>query len=177
MPKDIQDLINGFKLISFGIPEVFIQTTNSLITPDPKFEPKYVPTPISDKTCTEKESNISKIVNESMAKKKCETITKVQNLKIQREVKKPNLDKIVGKYYHRLHEQLKTKPKYAHVSKKPKLDWLAEVQRAATELDEQPQDIISCDSSSDKESTATNVDEGFKVKLDELFGPVSPEIN
>ena len=54
-PKDIQDPINGFKLISFEIPEVFIQTTNSLITPKPKFEPKYVLTVISDKTRTEKE--------------------------------------------------------------------------------------------------------------------------
>ena len=75
-PKDIQDLVNGFKLISFDIPEVFIQTTNSHITPRPKFEPKYVPTPISDKPRTEIESNISQIIKESMEKTKSSTITK-----------------------------------------------------------------------------------------------------
>ena len=52
-PKDIQDLVNGFKLISFDNTEVFIQTTNSHITPRPKYVPKYVPTPISDKPRTD----------------------------------------------------------------------------------------------------------------------------
>ena len=119
-PKDIQNLISGFKLITFEVPDIFLQTTNSTITPKPKFEPKYVPTPISTKPRTEKESNINQLVKKSIAKTKCETITKVQNLKIKKEVKKPNLDKLVDKYYPRLRDQLKSKPKYAHVNKKPK---------------------------------------------------------
>ena len=171
--KDIQNLINGFKLISFDIPQIFLQTTDSLITLKPKFEPKYVPTPISVKPCTENESNISQIVKESMAKTKCETITKVQNLKVKREVKKPNLDKLVDKYYPRLKDWLKSKPEYAHTNKKPKIDWLAEVNATAKELDDDQPQVISSDSSSEDETSATNVDVDFRSKLDELFGPVS----
>ena len=112
-----------------------------------------------------------------MEKTKSSTITKVQNLKIQKEVKKPNLDKLVDKYYPRLKEQLKSEPKFAHMAKKPKLDWLTEVSNAVNQLEDQPDDIVSCYSSSseeEEESTATNVDETFRSKLDELFGPVSP---
>ena len=83
-PKDIQNLTNGFKLITFEVPDIFFQTTNSTITLKTKFEPKYLPTPISVKPRTEKESNISQIVKKSMVKTKCATITKVQNLKIQK---------------------------------------------------------------------------------------------
>ena len=63
-PSDIQLLTNGFKLLSFNIPEVFLQTTNSCITPYTKpikYVPKYVPTPISDKTERIKQPNYSRV--------------------------------------------------------------------------------------------------------------------
>ena len=102
-------------------------------------------------------------MKESISKTNCETITKVQNLKVKREVKKPNLDKLVDKYYPRLMGQLKSKLKYAHVNKKPKIDWLAEVSAAAKELeDDQPQ-VISSDSSSQDEASATNVWTSFSM--------------
>ena len=83
-PKDIQYLVNGFKLISFDIPEVLIQITNSHITPRPKFVPKYVPTTISDKPRTENESNISQIIKESMEKLKVQLLLKFKILRFRK---------------------------------------------------------------------------------------------
>ena len=177
-PTTIEKLTNGFKLISFNdIPQIFLSTAQSVIKPIvDKFQPKYTPTPISSTKRTEHESvKINKVIKETIEKTKTQTRDQLANLKVTKPVTKPNLDKLVKRYFPRLKDQLLTKPKFAHIKSPTKEEWLEQIK-----TDDSDNDTITVSTSEsddepdeDTHTKASIIDEDFRNKLPDLFGDIS----
>ena len=177
-PTTIEKLTNGFKLISFNdIPKIFVSTAQSFIKPIvDKFQPKYTPTTISSTKRTEHESvKINKVIKETIEKTKTQTRDHLANLKVAKPVTKPNLDKLVKRYYPRLKDQLQTKPKFAHIKSPTKEEWLEQIK-----ADDSENDTITVSTSGsedepdeDAHTEASIIDEDFRNKLPDLFGDIS----
>ena len=97
------------------------------------------------------------------------------NLKVTKPVTKPDLDKLVKRYYPRLKDQLQLKPKFAHIKSPTKEDCLEQIKADDSDIDTITVSTAGSDDEPDEDvhTEPSIINEDFRNKLPDLFGDIS----